>query len=237
MNDPYKVLGLSPGASDDEVKKAYRKLAKKYHPDANPGDKVAEQKMKEINSAYDAIINKKAYGSESSSQGGYGGASSGYGYSSSYGGFDPFGFGFDFNGSSQQQRRRSTSEGNSYFDAAKNYINYGRYSEAINVLNSISDRNAEWYYLSALANAGLGNRINARQYAEKACSMEPNNMEYRSLLNRLNSNSTSYTNYAGNNGYTRPGLRINKFCLIYCIAQLLCGLCFGRGYGYRGYYC
>ena len=57
--DPYKVLGLSPGASDDEIKKAYRTLAKRYHPDANPGDKTAEQKMKEINAAYDMLINHK----------------------------------------------------------------------------------------------------------------------------------------------------------------------------------
>ena len=55
MRDPYEVLGLSPGASDEEVKKAYRALAKKYHPDLNPGDKVAEEKMKEINAAYDRI--------------------------------------------------------------------------------------------------------------------------------------------------------------------------------------
>ncbi|MBR4305169.1 MAG: DnaJ domain-containing protein, partial [Clostridia bacterium] len=51
MTDPYKVLGISPDATDEEVKKAYRTMAKKYHPDLNPGDKNAEQKMKEINEA------------------------------------------------------------------------------------------------------------------------------------------------------------------------------------------
>ena len=49
--DPYKVLGLSPGASDEEVTKAYRKLAKKYHPDLNPNDKEAAKKMSVINAA------------------------------------------------------------------------------------------------------------------------------------------------------------------------------------------
>mgnify|MGYP000963868616 CR=1 FL=1 len=43
--DPYKVLGVSPSASDDEIQKAYRKLVKKYHPDVNPGDENAERKM------------------------------------------------------------------------------------------------------------------------------------------------------------------------------------------------
>ena len=52
---PYDVLGVSPGASKEEVTKAYRKLAKKYHPDLNPGNKSAEKKMSEINAAYEAI--------------------------------------------------------------------------------------------------------------------------------------------------------------------------------------
>ena len=58
MTDPYKVLGVSPGASDDEIKDAYRRLARKYHPDNyvnNPLSDLATEKMKEINEAYDEI--------------------------------------------------------------------------------------------------------------------------------------------------------------------------------------
>ena len=59
--DPYKVLGLEPGASDEEVKQAYRRLAKKYHPDLNPGDAEAARKMQEVNEAYDRIKNPEKY--------------------------------------------------------------------------------------------------------------------------------------------------------------------------------
>ena len=62
QTDPYRVLGLNPGASKDEVTKAYRKLAKKYHPDLNPGDTTAAAKMAEVNAAYDAIMNGTPYG-------------------------------------------------------------------------------------------------------------------------------------------------------------------------------
>ena len=60
MKDPYEVLGVSRDASDEDIKKAYRRLAKQYHPDVNPGDKQAEEKMKEINAAYDAIKDASA---------------------------------------------------------------------------------------------------------------------------------------------------------------------------------
>ena len=59
--EPYSVLGLEPGASDEEVKQAYRRLAKKYHPDLNPGDQEAARKMQEVNEAYDQIKNPEKY--------------------------------------------------------------------------------------------------------------------------------------------------------------------------------
>ena len=95
IDDPYKVLGLERGASDEEVKQAYRRLAKKYHPDLNPGDQEAAKKMQQINEAYDQIKNPEKYARQTGygPQGGYGsqGAQGTGGYGNPFGGYGPFG--------------------------------------------------------------------------------------------------------------------------------------------------
>jgi len=94
--DYYEVLGVSKNASDDEIKKAYRKLAVKYHPDKNPGDKEAEAKFKEINEAHDVLSDKqKRARYDQFGHAGVGGA----GGNPFAGGGNPFGGGnFNFNG-------------------------------------------------------------------------------------------------------------------------------------------
>ena len=112
MRDPYEVLELKPGATDDEIKAAYRRLAKKYHPDLNGGSAEAEAKMKEVNEAYSILIKHKgSYQSGSyGSGGGYGsggsygsngsyGSSGGYG---SYGGYGQSGGGYSGYGGQRQ---------------------------------------------------------------------------------------------------------------------------------------
>ena len=94
--DYYEILGVSKGASDDEIKKAYRKLAVKYHPDKNPGDKEAEAKFKEINEAHDVLSDKQKRARYD--QFGHAGVGGAGGNPFGGGAGNPFGGGFDFNG-------------------------------------------------------------------------------------------------------------------------------------------
>jgi molecular chaperone DnaJ len=206
IEDPYKILGVSPNASDEEIKRAYRALAKKYHPDRNPGDAEAAKKMQQVNAAYEQIKNpEKAHQS-----GGYGG-----GYSQ----YDPFGF-----GGYQQRSYTNTNSGDNYQQAAMNYIRFGRYQEALNALNNATDRNARWYYLSALANNGLGNQVTALEHIRRAVSMEPDNPEYLDALNQIEHGGAAYRRQAGNfSGFEMRSNPCMNLCLCYFLQLLCCG--------------
>lgn len=239
--DPYQVLGVSSGASDDEVKKAYRALSRKYHPDANvnnPNRAEAEEKFKQVQSAYDDVMRMRSghgggygqqsgYGSQSSYGSGYGSGSS-YGYRDSRGysrsPFEDFGFGFGpFGFGGTRQTYRDTSSGGPVeFQAARNYINAGHYQEALNCLNRVESgfRVAEWYYLRAIANSGLGNQMNAMEDARTAANLEPNNMEYRSLYQNLQSGRSYYNNMSSE--YGRNDLMGSDLCLPLCMMSLCC---------------
>lgn len=211
VQDPYKVLGVSPDASDEEIKKAYRELTKKYHPDLNPNDPTAAEKMNDINAAYDQI--KNGY----TPQSGYGGSagaqqqqSGPYGWNG-WNGWDSWAGNWQY-GAQQQQYERSE------YTAAKSYIRNGMYKEAITALNGVpmAERDGKWYYLFAGANMYQGNKIAALEAAKKAVEIDPGNEEYRRLLQQLQSGGDFY------DGYTtryQSGLSSNGLCLTLCAAN------------------
>ena len=210
MRDPYEVLGVSRNASDEEITKAYRKLAKKYHPDLNPGDKTAEAKMMEINEAYDAIKNGTAqsYGSQGgSSQQGYGG-----GYYGGFGGFGGFGGYGGYGGYTRM----------SPLDTAENYLRSGMYPQALQILGGISDRTARWHYLYAIALSQSGNTAEAIRHAQTAANMEPNNPRYSELVSRLQSGGGAFY---GRRTVINPMSSMAKVFFAYMLARLCCCLC------------
>ncbi|MCR4834423.1 MAG: J domain-containing protein [Butyrivibrio sp.] len=216
MSDPYKVLGISRDASDDEVKKAYRNMSRKYHPDANinnPNKDKAEEMFKLVQQAYDQIMKERSGGYSSSS--GYSGHSSGFG-----------GFG-DFGGYSQSSSQND--EDSLHFRAAANYIKSHHFTEAQNVLNSMNNRNAMWYYYSAIVSSGLGNNVTALEYAKTASSMEPYNRNYSELVEQLQMGGSWYNTMR--TPYYSGGVNMDSSaCMRLCIANLICNLCGGGGF-------
>lgn len=207
VDDPYKVLELPRSAGQDEVKKAYRRKAKEYHPDMHPDDPEAGRKMNEINEAYDQIMNPEKYAKRREQQAeqqraaqqarqqyensGFGGGNGGFGFDFEdfFGAFTGAGSGY---GGIPQPRPRADDPAS--IAMAVRSINAGQYRQALEYLNSVpsSGRNARWLYLSAIANYGIGNRVAAWEQIQKAAAMEPMNQEYAAAKRAIGRDAQSY---------------------------------------------
>ncbi len=177
--NPYQVLGVNENASDEEVRAAYLKLVKKYHPDRytdNPLKDLATEKLKEINQAYDSITKQReggrsqSYTSNNSSSARSEQRSNYSNYSGSGNNYDGYGYSGAY--SPELQRVRAA-------------LNVNNLNEAAAILNGISVHNAEWNYLYGLVCFRSGDYMRARGYLEQAINMEPNNAEYRNAYDVL----------------------------------------------------
>lgn len=203
--NPYEVLGVSPNATDAEVKSAYRELAKKYHPDnyaQSPLADLAEEKMKEVNEAYDKICDmRKNPQSQNSSYSSYSSSASGYG----------------------------NNYTNTSFPDVRRMIKEGRLDDALQILNgtNTSSRNAEWYFLMGMVFSRKGYSDQAYSYFQTACRMEPNNMEFVSALN----NANSYRNYnpSGYNTNSSMGCSMCDVCTGILCMNCCCNCLGGDG--------
>ena len=188
MRSPYEVLGIREGAGVEEIKSAYKDLVRKYHPDQyrnNPLSDLAEEKLKEINQAYEMLLKKHAEGSRS-------------------------------NGNNHQNTYNSNytnhTGSRAYYDQARAFVNSGRLAEAEAVLNRMTTREAEWYFIKGLIYSKKGWYNEAYSNITTAVNMEPSNYEYREALNRMNYSNQQYQAST----YNRRG---------YDSGPDLCGIC------------
>jgi molecular chaperone DnaJ len=204
VNNPYEVLGIKEGASEEEIKKAYREQVKKYHPDQyqdNPLSQLAEEKLREVNEAYEYLNGK----GQSAKAGNWSGRSAYKGGGNSYAGGGQ-------SGSSELQQVRM-------------FINNGNIIQAESILESINNRNAEWFFLRGMVYMKKGWYNEALMNLDQAVKMEPSNFEYRSALNKMNSNNNMYRGNAGNRGYG-SGPSFCDMCTCLWCSDSLCE-CFG----------
>ena len=200
MTDPYRVLGVEPTASDDEIKRAYRELARKYHPDNyqnNPLADLAEEKMKEINEASDQITKQRAGG------GGYNASNAGY----------------QRQQSSYQQQSYS---GGSVYQQARQAINLGDLGRAEQLLRTAPAQNGEWHFLMGSIAYRKGWLDEAMQHYQMACRMDPTNGEYRQALAMMQNGGQAYRPYGYGGGMDACDCCTSLMCL-----NCLCGGCGG----------
>ena len=202
MKDPYEVLGIQRGASEEEIKKAYRAKCKRWHPDLNPNDPTAEEHFKEVQAAYDAITK----GETGPQNGGYGNP---YGQQQSYGGA--------YNGQQYggYQQRTYTGANAALYSQVRQAINQGNLGMAEALLQRAAGRDAEWFYLTGTVYYRKGWYDEAARAYTQACQMDPNNAEYQHALQNLH--------LSGGYGGYRP-MQETSMCDC-CVQTLICNCC------------
>ena len=214
MKDPYQILGIPPTATDEEVKEAYRRLAKKYHPDNytadNPLADLATEKMQEVNEAYDAIKNERI---DAKMKAGTNRQNAGSGGAGRTGG-DP------------------NDPHYAAYCEARRCLNSRRVSAADNILSRIpeNERSAEWHFLKSVVLMHRGWMNDAMRELETACGMDPDNREYQEAKEMFNRSASGYgSTYYNEGSYRREsaGCCDADFCTTLCLANLLCNLCGG----------
>ena len=245
VSDPYQVLGLSHGATEDEIKKAYRKKAKECHPDLHPDDPNATRKMNEVNEAYDMLMHPEKYQSRREQEQRRQSAErqgNPYTQSSGNGGYNPFGqqgwqssggwFDFDDLFGFGEPRRHEPIHppeempGDSQtVRSAIHAINSGQYSYAVQLLSQVpsTGRNARWHYLNGLAHQGGGSTMTALEEMQRAVQMEPNNVTYHQLLQQYRHSGQVYEQRA--QGFDMSAMNPQKLCTGFFLSQLLCMFC------------
>ena len=207
MRDPYQVLGVPSTATDEEVKKAYRDLARKYHPDNyhdNPLADLAQERMKEINEAYEAVQSQR----KAQRSGGY--SASGAGYGTGYGGY--------------QSAYQGSYQGSSRYQRVRMAISSGDLNLAEELLNAQTNHDAEWNFLKGAICYRRGWLDEARRYYQTAVTMAPDNPEYQRALDILEGRGAAYR--PDGYGNVTTGTCGNSDCLRLCGATLCCNVCF-----------
>lgn len=196
--NPYEVLGIKENAGEEEIKRAYRELVKKYHPDQyrdNPLAKLAEEKLREVNEAYESLM-KQSYGKTGRSSGNY-----------NYGGYRTKSTGYQSSGT---------------YNTVRSNINDGNIRMAEEILDGIATHNAEWYYLKGLIYSKRGWYDEAYTHIQTAVNMDPANIEYREAINRMNVVYRSRKNGGYRTGRSGGDVDFCTFCQCMLCADCCC---------------
>ncbi len=199
MKNPYEVLGIKEGSSEEEIKKAYRDMVKKYHPDQyqnNPLSKLAEEKLREVNEAYDYLMKNAAPGYESRQRSGSGGNNTGW--------------------------RGQSGQNSDFYNQVKSHINTGNIQLAEEMLDRDGKHTAAWFYLKGLIFARRGWYDEAYTHIQRAVTMDPTNYEYRNALNSMNNANNAYRANSYNRGYSSNNADFCQICQALWCADCCC---------------